>query len=404
MTFRDFDIDERCLSVLDAQGIIDPTPIQEKVLPAALTGADIVALAQTGTGKTLAFALPLLSRLVSGRIRNNMMLVLAPTRELAVQVHRVIEGFEKALGFHSVCVYGGVGYDEQVDKLRRGSAVIVATPGRLLDHMQRGSIPFTYLQVLVIDEADRMLDMGFMPDIRRILRKLPEDRQTILTSATFPDEIARLSRDMLVSPIRISVGAVSKPVDAVRQAMYTVRHESKLDLLEKIFKDSVIDSALIFMRTKSRTERVMKSLRRLGFQAHAIHGDRTQKQRQQALDGFREGRYKILVATDVAARGLDVEGISHVINYDIPENADDYIHRVGRTARANTEGDAITFVAPDDITALEGIERTLGRHIPEEKWEGSVEVLRLFTTPEEKTERVKRAGSRRRAAGLLRRR
>ncbi len=387
--------------MLAAQSITEPMPIQAEAIPVVLTGRDVVAIAQTGTGKTLAFTLPLLTRLAEGPLHRNMMLVLTPTRELAVQVNGVVELVGKALGIRSVCIYGGVGLDKQAQALRRGRQVIVATPGRLLDHIGRGNIRFNNLLALVLDEADRMLDMGFLPDIWRILRRLPSDRQTIMCSATFPDEIARLAGRMLHEPERVAVGAVAKPVDTVRQLIYTVQQSTKLGLLEEILREQDIDSALVFLRTKYRTDRVTRSLRKAGFQAQCIHGDRSQSQREQALAGFRSGRYKLLIATDVAARGLDIEGISHVINYDIPQNPDDYIHRIGRTARATAEGDAITFVCPDEHLPLEAIERALGRNIPRAEWQGAVPVLSLYTSPEKRTKGLRRN---RRRKGLLRRR
>jgi len=391
-TFDDFQIDQRCLSVLDAQDITEPTPIQAAMIPVALTGVDVIALAQTGTGKTLAFSLPSLTRLAAGPVRHNMMLVLTPTRELASQVHSVIEALGKSLHIRSACLYGGVSLERQARALRRGCAVIVATPGRLLDHMRRGNLRFRELEILVLDEADRMLDMGFLPDIRTILRKLPRDRQTLFCGATFPDEIARLSQDMLRDPERISVGLVAKPVENVRQVLYTVAPPAKMKLLLKFLEDEHIPSALIFVRTKRHTDHVNKAVRRAGFKAQAIHGDRTQRDREKALEGFRSGRYQLLIATDVAARGLDIEGVSHVINYDIPENPDDYIHRIGRTARASAEGDAVTFVCPQDHTALEGIERALGKNLPRADWEGAVPVLSFYKQP----------GKQRRAAGRSR--
>ncbi|MCP4645230.1 MAG: DEAD/DEAH box helicase [bacterium] len=405
MSFEDFGLDERSLNALSAEGISEPTPIQEQTIPIALSGRDVVAIAQTGTGKTLAFSLPSLSRLAQGRIDRNMMLVLTPTRELAVQVHSVVETFGNALGIRSVCLYGGVGLEPQAKALRRGVGVVVATPGRLLDHMSRGNVQFNKLMILVLDEADRMLDMGFLPDIRRIMSRVPTNRQTIMSSATFPREIERLANQMLHDPERVVAGAISKPVDQVIQQLYTVDRASKQDLLKRVLRDEEIESGLIFLRTKARTERVTRSLRRAGFKAQGIHGDRTQAQREQALEGFRKGRYRLLVATDVAARGLDIQGISHVINYDIPENADDYIHRIGRTARANATGHAVTFVSPDEHTCLEAIEQSLGEHIPKVEWEGAVNVLSLFRTPEEKAERARKGLSRRgRSRGLLRRR
>ena len=403
MTFAEFDIDPRCLSVLDAQRIVDPTPVQAQAIPAVLTGGDLVAVAQTGTGKTLAFSLPALTRLAGGRMHHNMMLVLAPTRELAIQVNRVIEEIGKPLRIRTTCLYGGVGLDAQEKALRRGCTVVVATPGRLLDHMGRGNIRFNHLQILVLDEADRMLDMGFLPDIQRILAKLPEGRQTLMFSATFPDEISRLASGMMRDPERITVGAISKPVETVRQILYTVHRPAKVPLLLDILRGEGIDSALIFMRTKRHADRIEKALRKNGLKVQIIHGDRSQKQRQRALESFRSGQVRFLVATDVAARGLDIEGISHVINFDIPENADDYIHRIGRTARASAQGDAITFVCPDEHIHLETIERALGRNLPRAEWEGAASVLSLFHAPEEKSARPTRSAMRRRRS-LLRRR
>ena len=403
MLFEDFDLDPRCLSVLKAQNIVEPTLIQSEAIPPVLEGRDVVGVAQTGTGKTLAFTLPSLTRLAGGPLKKSMMLVLTPTRELAQQVHRIVDEIGKPLGISSVCIYGGVGFDKQVNALRRGRAVIVATPGRLLDHMGRGNVRFDDLETLVLDEADRMLDMGFLPDIKRILSKLPRERQTLMFSATFPDEIARLTQKMLDEPVRLSVGAIAKPVDTVRQTLYAVHRAEKTGLLVKILKEEKVDSALIFLRTKIRTDRVAKALKHAGFKAQAIHGDRSQVQRQRALDGFRSGRYKMLIATDVAARGLDIEGISHVINYDIPQSPDDYIHRIGRTARASAKGDAITFVSPDEMLALAALEKALGHNLPREEWEGDVPVLTLFH-PEKKETAQSRRVSRRRGRSLLRRR
>ncbi len=306
------------------------------------------------------------------------MLVVTPTRELAHQVNTVIEPFGKTLGLRTQCVYGGVGMQAQAQALRKGCAIVVATPGRLLDHINRGNVRFNNLATLVLDEADRMLDMGFLPDIRRILAKLPVDRQTLMFSATFPKEIEHLASKMQNDPVRIEVGAVATPVEAVRQGIYTVDPSRKMNLLSTVLSKSEVESALVFSRTKYRTDRVAKSLHREGFKVKAIHGGRTQHQRQQAIDGFRKGRYQVLVATDVAARGLDVQGITHVVNFDIPATSDDYIHRIGRTARANAVGDAITFVCPDDFTTLGSIERVLGRNLPREDWDGAVPVLSIF--------------------------
>jgi ATP-dependent RNA helicase RhlE len=390
------------MRILNEAHIEIPTPIQAQAIPLALTGRDVIGVAQTGTGKTLAFTLPSLTRLAQEKVRSNMMLVLVPTRELAVQVEKVVEQFGRPLQIRSVAIYGGVSLERQTAEMKRGRAVVVATPGRLLDHMGRGNLSFEELSILVLDEADRMLDMGFLPDIRKILRKLPRERQTMMFSATFPDEIARLTGEMMHEPERVSVGAISRPVDAVRQLLYTVTPEQKSELLLDILRSHDIHSALVFLRTKQRTERVAQLLRKQGFKASAIHGDRSQKQREQALDGFRKGKYRILVATDVAARGLDVEGISHVINYDIPPTVDDYIHRIGRTARAEAEGDAITFVSPNEHLPLEAIERALARRLPRAEWEKAVPVLSLYSPPGE-TKKTP-AGRRRSGGRLLRRR
>jgi ATP-dependent RNA helicase RhlE len=401
MTFDDFDIDPRCLRVLHEQNISEPTPIQEGAIPIALSGKDIIGVAQTGTGKTLGYALPAVTRLAAGPPKHNMMLVLVPTRELALQVGSVFESLGKATHLRTAILYGGVGYDKQRSDLKKGSAVIVATPGRLLDHMSQGAIRWNDLMILCMDEADRMLDMGFLPDIRRVLRKLPEDRQTMMFSATFPDEIARLTGQMMNDPERVTVGAISKPVDSVRQVIYGVRHEDKSRLLLHILDEEDVQSAMIFLRTKERTERIGQMLRRKGYKAGLIHGDRSQKQREQALKGFREGKYRFLVATDVAARGLDIDGVSHVFNYDVPPNPDDYIHRVGRTARAQADGDAVTFVSPNEYGPLETIERALGRNLPRGEWEDSVDVMSLF---QPRVKGVKRTARRRAPRRLLRRR
>jgi len=374
MSFQEYRIDSRCLRVLKKQQIFEPTPVQAEAIPPALEGRDVVAVAQTGTGKTLAFALPALTRLADTQETGTSMLVVTPTRELALQVQTVLHSMGKPLGLRVVSVYGGVSMEPQTKALRRGVDIVVACPGRLLDHMERGNARLDRVSILVLDEADRMLDMGFLPDIKRILKALPKDRQTMLFSATFPKEIERLASRFQREPVRVEVGRVATPVDSVRQGVYTVDPKAKMSLLTKLLKEKDVDSALVFIRTKHRTDRVAKGLRREGLKALAIHGGRTQNQRQRALDGFRRGHCRILVATDVASRGLDIQGITHVVNYDIPASSDDYIHRIGRTARANAEGDAITFVCPEDHQALGSIEAALGKRIPREDWEGAVHV------------------------------
>lgn len=401
MSFDHFDLDPRCLDLLEDQNIVTPTPVQEQAIPLVMQGRDAVAIAQTGTGKTLAFVLPGLTLLAQGPLKNNSMLVLVPTRELCVQVHEVVREVGSALRIRSTSIYGGVSLERQAHDLRRGCQVLVATPGRLLDHMSRRNVRFDHLRILVMDEADRMLDMGFLPDILRILEKLPKDRQTLMFSATFPDAISRLSERMLRDPERVSAGAIEKPVDTVRLLLYAVRQEHKSRLLLELLEKEAPGPTLIFLRTKVRTETLAHVLKKKGFNIAQLHGDRSQSQRQQALDGFRKGKYDILVATDVAARGLDIKGITHVFNYDIPLNPDDYIHRIGRTARAEAEGDAITFVTPAEFQALGAIEKALGHNIPREEWDGAPRVLSIY-----RPIKAKRGTARRRATSrrLLRRR
>lgn len=374
VSFDDLNIDPRCLKVLKAGKISTPTPVQAQAIPVALEGLDLVAIAQTGTGKTLAFGLPALTRLAQENIRGTRMLVLAPTRELAQQVHDVLDMHARALGLRSACVYGGVGMERQAQALRNGTPIIVATPGRLIDHMQRGNVNFRNMSVLVLDEADRMLDMGFMPSIERILEEVPKERQTMMFSATFPREIAELTKSMQRDAVRIQVGAPASPAKDVKQSVYAVHHDKKLDLLATILRKEEATSVLVFLRTKHRTDRITKALYTAGFKAQAIHGGRTQRQRQQAIDGFRAGHYNVLVATDVAARGLDVQGISHVVNFDVPNCSDDYIHRIGRTGRANASGIAFTLVCPEEGRALREIERDLGNVIPREDWDGAIHI------------------------------
>ncbi|MBI2435053.1 MAG: DEAD/DEAH box helicase [Candidatus Hydrogenedentes bacterium] len=374
MSFETLPIDPRCLHALKKLGITQPTPVQARAIPLALEGRDVTAIAQTGTGKTLAFGLPALTRLAATKGGASRMLVLTPTRELAQQVHGVLENFGRALGLNAVCIYGGAGIERQAQLLRRGCAIIVATPGRLLDHLERGTVRLDKIEVLVLDEADRMLDMGFMPDIKRIMAKIPKERQTLMFSATLPGEIGDLAATLQRNPAKIVIGAVATPAAAVRQGVYTVEQNGKLMLLSQILRQPQVGPALVFLRTKHRTDRIAKALHQEGFKVQAIHGGRSQRQRDQAIDGFRQGRYTVLVATDVAARGLDVQGITHVVNFDIPKTSDDYIHRIGRTARASASGDAITFVSPEEHRELSSIEKALGKRLPREEWEGAVAV------------------------------
>jgi len=372
MPFNALNIHPRLTEILANQRITEPTPIQAQAIPPALQGRDVVAIAQTGTGKTLAFGLPALTRLAKDKNPGTRMLILTPTRELAHQIHAVLGPLGEPHGLKCACVYGGVGFEPQTQALRRGTPIIIATPGRLLDHIGRGNAKFDNLSILVLDEADRMLDMGFMPDMKRIIAKLPKDRQTMMFSATFPSEISKLAGEFQRDPVRIEVGAISKPIDAVTQTVYTVQGDRKMELLTKVLGEAGVDTALVFIRTKHRTDRVAKALKKDGFKAQAIHGGRSQSQRQQALNAFRDGKCNVLVATDVAARGLDINGITHVINFDIPKTTEDYVHRIGRTARAKAKGDAITFVSPEDAKALRELERDLGKDIQQAQWEGAV--------------------------------
>ena len=404
MSFQDYGIEPRCLRVLKSQRITEPTPIQEKAIPPALDGRDVVAIAQTGTGKTLAFALPALTRLAAAKPGRNRMLVLTPTRELAAQIHQVFESMGGALGLRTVALYGGVGMQPQTKALRRGADIVVACPGRLLDHISRGNVRFDALTMLVLDEADRMLDMGFLPDIKRVLKVLPKHRQTMMFSATFQKEIARLAAGFQRNAVRVEAGRVSAPAEAVRQSICTVAANGKLGLLTRLLGERNVESALVFLRTKHRTDRIAKALHKAGFKAQAIHGGRTQGQRQRALDGFRKGRYDILVATDVAARGLDIAGITHVVNYDIPRCADDYVHRIGRTGRAEADGDAITFVSPEEHKVLGQIERALGKKLPREDWDGAVPVKSTAQSGGQQRKGKRRPAKRNGGAGSNRRR
>ena len=355
---------------MQSQNITSPTPIQEQAIPVALEGRDLVAVAQTGTGKTLAFGLPALTRLAASADPRAQMLVLCPTRELAVQIHSVLDPLAHQLRKRTVCLYGGVNINPQVAKLHLKPSVIIATPGRLLDHIARRSVSFQNLQVLVLDEADRMLDMGFLPDIKRILAVLPAERQTLLFSATFPPETRSRVLPMLREPFHIEIKSELTSVETIAQGVYAVGQTDKAGLLVKLLAGPNVLSTLVFTRTKHRADKVTKILRNNGLLAVTIHGDRTQGQRQEALERFRGGKSNILVATDIAARGIDVKGITHVINYDIPVSSEDYIHRIGRTARAQMTGVALTFASPGDEMTLRGIEKKIGRKLGRHTWDG----------------------------------
>ena len=359
------------LAGVAALGYERPTAIQEQAIPRVLAGRDVVGCAQTGTGKTAAFVLPILQLVHGkplggapasgeGRAAAPHALVVTPTRELAGQIEEVGRALASGTGRRVVAVYGGVGYEPQAKAVRRGVDLLVATPGRLLDMTQRGDVSLSQVTMLVLDEADRMLDMGFWPDVRRILRKLPPTRQNLFFSATMGKQVLSVIADTLDRPVLIELGGRATPVESVEQRVLPVSSEQKLDLLVEYFRHHEPDRTLIFTRTRHRAERLARTLDRKGITCAPIHGDRTQGQRQEALDRFKSGRVKVLVATDVVARGIDVEGISHVINFDIPTNPEDYVHRIGRTARAGASGTAVSLLTEDEVHELKAIERLIG--------------------------------------------
>jgi ATP-dependent RNA helicase RhlE len=361
MSFSTFSLHPDLLRGLHGLGFTEPTPIQTKAIPPACEGRDVLACAMTGSGKTAAFMLPILQRLHGQPRGVTRALVLAPTRELAVQIDQHRRDLGRFVPVTGAAVYGGVGMEPQETAIRRGVDILVATPGRLLDHLGRPYARLTGIEVLVLDEADRMLDMGFLPDIRRIMKLLPAGpRQTLLFSATLPPEITALAREMLREPARIDVERAAAPAVGISHAVYPVSAELKLPLLVELLRQPDVRNMLVFTRTKHRANRLAEGLVRRGVSADRIHGNRSQAQRTQALAGFKSGKTRVLVATDVAARGIDVTGLSHVVNFDVPPASEDYIHRVGRTARAGEVGDAITLVSPQEETDLRGIERAVG--------------------------------------------
>jgi ATP-dependent RNA helicase RhlE len=345
-------------------GFQRPTPIQEQAIPPGCAGSDVLACAATGSGKTAAFLLPILDRLIDRPRGATRALVLTPTRELAAQIHQHLEELATHTPVTGAAIHGGVGLGPQEHALRAGADVIIATPGRLLDHMSRAYARLSDLEILVLDVADRMLDMGFLPDIRRILRQLPRRRQTLFFSATMPREIASLASEMLVRPVTINLERRAAPAAGIRHAVYPVTRELKAPLLADLIERNLVADAIVFTRTKHRANRLAEFLDRRGFPAARIHGNRSQSQRTAALEGFKAGRHRLLVATDIVARGIDVEALGHVINFDVPADPEAYIHRVGRTARADATGDAFTFVSPEEEGDLRAIERAIGRSLP----------------------------------------
>ena len=369
MNFEKFELNEKILAGVQACGYKVPTPIQLQSIPPIMAGRDVMGLAQTGTGKTAAFVLPILQRLMQGPRGHIRALIVAPTRELSEQTHTAIMQLGRKTQLRSVSIYGGVNINGQINKLQNHVEIISACPGRLLDHIHRGTVDLSRVEVLVLDEADHMFDMGFLPDVRKIVQHLPAKRQTLLFSATMPEDIRSLANDLLINPVNIKIGHTA-PVETVTHKFYPVQMSSKTDLLKDILTKTEMESVLVFTRTKSRAKSVALQLDRSGYKVTSLHGNLTQQKRQHALDGFRDGRYEIMVATDIAARGIDVTSISHVINYDMPSTTDAYTHRIGRTGRAAKTGDAFTFVTGEDRGLAQSLERVLGEKLQYQRVDG----------------------------------
>ncbi|MFN8571530.1 MAG: DEAD/DEAH box helicase [Gemmatimonadaceae bacterium] len=361
-TFASLGMSAAVLQAVSDAGYNEPTPIQASAIPLTLRGRDVIGLAQTGTGKTAAFTLPLVERLLGGPSRTRA-LILTPTRELCQQVEESVKKYAKHAALSAISVYGGVSLEPQERALKRGVDVVIATPGRLIDHIERRNVSFDDLEILVLDEADRMLDMGFAPQLNRIVREIPPYRQTLLFSATMPPEVEVLARKYMRRPQVIEVTRRATVATTVTHAVYPVPREKKSQLLVELLRAPEMDSVLVFTRMKVGADRVVRYLTHEGIEAEALHADKTQQQRDRALERFRSGELRVLVATDIAQRGLDISGISHVINYDVPQQPEDYVHRIGRTGRAAQSGDAFTFMSPDEIATVRLIERVIGQSI-----------------------------------------
>jgi ATP-dependent RNA helicase RhlE len=369
MGFSNFDFHPDVAAGTKAIGYLKPTPIQEQAIPPALKGHDLMGLAQTGTGKTAAFALPILDRLIRGPRGHVRALIVAPTRELAEQIHEVIVSLGGRTRLRSMTIYGGVNIKPQVRSLHNGVEIVVACPGRLLDHIGQRTIDLSHVEVLVLDEADRMFDMGFLPDVRKIVKHLPAQRQTLLFAATMPADVRKLAQEILRAPVTVQVNYAA-PISTVAHALYPVEQHLKTTLLLELLRHTDTGSVLIFTRTKHRAKRLGQQLENAGYRAASLQGNLSQNRRQSALDGFRDGSYQILVATDIAARGIDVSSISHVINYDMPDTVDAYTHRIGRTGRAAKTGDAFTFTTREDGEMVRSIERVLGDRVERRTLDG----------------------------------
>ncbi len=369
MKFAALGLSEKVLEGVRAVGYTEPTPIQLRAIPLVLSGKDVIGSAQTGTGKTAAFALPILSKLAHHQPGGPRVLILEPTRELAAQVETAFRDYARFMDLKITVVFGGVGYGKQNDELKAGCDIIVATPGRLLDHLEQGTVKLDKVEFLVLDEADRMLDMGFLPDVRRLVEQCPRQRHSALFSATVPPQIETLIQWAMHSPETIEIGARRTPAETVKHVIYPVSDTQKTDLLLELLKRVNYDSVIVFCRTKHGADRCASLLKRENHAVAVLHSNRTQKEREQALQGFRDGKFEVLVATDIAARGLDIADVSHVVNYDVPQHPEDYIHRIGRTGRAENTGDAFTIMVAEDAPHVFAIERFISQKIPRVKLE-----------------------------------
>ena len=374
--FSDLQLLPALQHALDEHGYAEPTPIQAQSIPTLLSGQDLLGIAQTGTGKTAAFSLPLLQNLMASKQKRRpgtpRALVLVPTRELAVQVHQALQKYGRNLPLRSAAIFGGVRMHSQTRALQQGVDILVATPGRLGDHLRQQHLTLAGVEVWVLDEADRMLDMGFLPEIRNLVKQLPEERQTMLFSATMPAPIAKLTTDLLRNPTRVEVAPESTPVERIDQRLYMVSKEQKRHLLHSLLSEKAVTRSLVFTRTKIGAQRLAQMLQKQGITADAIHGNRTQSARQKALKDFSRGRLQVLVATDVASRGIDVDAVSHVFNFELPDEPESYVHRIGRTARGGAEGIAVSLCAPDERKKLRAIEQTLRQKLAVQEWDRSV--------------------------------
>ncbi len=366
MNFSDLQLIEPIAKAVAAQGYTTPTPIQQKAIPEVLKGTDLIGIAQTGTGKTAAFSIPILQNLSVNKSdhRNIKALILTPTRELAIQIEDNIKAYGKFLPLKHLVIFGGVKQGAQEAALRKGVDILVATPGRLLDFISQGIITLKQLEYFVLDEADRMLDMGFVHDVKRIIKLLPAKRQTLLFSATMPEEIQKLASSLLYKPVKVEVAPVSSTADTINQSVYFVERDNKLDLLTHVLQDHISDSVLVFARTKHGADKIARKLQKSKISAEAIHGNKSQNARQNALNNFKSGKTRVLVATDIAARGIDIDELKYVINFELSDVSETYVHRIGRTGRAGAEGSSISFVDGLDLINLKNTEKLIGKKIP----------------------------------------